>query len=331
MSLAGLLLILLVKRCHCQCRHWLTPEFHFASNRILHGHVFQTKTISSAVICGRDCSMDPQCASFNYDAGSHLCELNNQTRLQSPYAFVEKQESFYFDSNYETSFFSAPDAEKYTSCQMLRNAGYDSAIYTIYPYGIAEGLQVYCDMETDGGGWIVFQRRQDGSVNFTRNWTDYQSGFGNLSGEFWLGNEALRLLTETGQWQLRVDLEDWKGNTAWAEYGEFGVSGDKYTLRVGSFNPTSTAGDALAHHNARHFSTWDQDNDSVGSSNCANKYGGGWWFRKCFVYGCHLNGIYMHCQTPCSQSANGLQWFPWKLNYSLKQSKIKLRETTITA
>ncbi|XP_038065121.1 uncharacterized protein LOC119735488 [Patiria miniata] len=97
MSPAGIFLILLVKSCHAQCRHWLTPEFHFASNRILQGHVFQTKTVSSAVGCGRDCSMDQQCASFNYNASSHLCELNNKTRLQSPCTFVEKQGVFYFE------------------------------------------------------------------------------------------------------------------------------------------------------------------------------------------------------------------------------------------
>ena len=64
-------------------------------------------------------------------------------------------------------------------------------------------------METDKGGWIVLQRRQDGSVDFYRNWTEYQSGFGDLSPEFWLGNDILRNLTESGQWQSMVDMAGW--------------------------------------------------------------------------------------------------------------------------
>jgi len=38
----------------------------------------------------------------------------------------------------------------------------------------------------------VIMRRMNGKVNFYRNWTDYDRGFGNLHGEFWLG-QSLQL------------------------------------------------------------------------------------------------------------------------------------------
>ena len=56
-------------------------------------------------------------------------------------------------------------------------------------------IQVYCDQTTDKGGWTVFQRRTDGSVNFYRDWFNYNVGFGDLANEFWLGNEALFTLS----------------------------------------------------------------------------------------------------------------------------------------
>ena len=93
-------------------------------------------------------------------------------------------------------------------------------------------------MTTDGGGWTVFQRRMDGSVNFYRGWTDYKNGFGNLNGEFWLGLDKINRLSQSGQNVLRVDLGDFDNETRYAFYKTFAVSNEteKYELTVGNYS-----------------------------------------------------------------------------------------------
>ena len=83
----------------------------------------------------------------------------------------------------------------------------------------------------------VFQRRKDGSVNFTRNWTDYRDGFGNPTGEFWLGNEKLRRLTSDGEWMLRVRLKK-NRNATGVVYKDFRIVGHNYILSVGRLDPS---------------------------------------------------------------------------------------------
>ena len=83
----------------------------------------------------------------------------------------------------------------------------------------------------------MFQKRLDGSVDFYRGWDDYKRGFGNLNGEFWLGLDKIHRLTK-GRSKLRVDLEDFDNQTAYAEYDSFGVGDEqsKYKLeRLGQY------------------------------------------------------------------------------------------------
>ena len=102
-----------------------------------------------------------------------------------------------------------------------------------------------CDTTTDGGGWTVFQRRLNGSLDFYRGWESYKNGFGDLNGEFSLGNDNLHRLTAADDVILRVDLEDFDGNTAYAEYTTFKVANeaDKYRILVEGYN--GTAGDSM--------------------------------------------------------------------------------------
>ncbi|PFX33277.1 ficolin-2-like [Stylophora pistillata] len=110
-------------------------------------------------------------------------------------------------------------------------------VYTIIPDDLL-AFRVFCDQTTAGGGWTVFQKRVNGSVDFYRNWTDYKHGFGDLNSEFWLGLDKVYRLTSDKNNTLRVDLEDFEGNTRYAEYEMFGVmdENDKYKLILGSYS-----------------------------------------------------------------------------------------------
>ena len=166
-------------------------------------------------------------------------------------------------------------------------------------------------METVGGGWTVFQRRQNGSLDFYRGWVDYEMGFGELDNEFWLGLSKIHRLTKIDS-SLHVDLEDFNQNTRHAHYDTFSV-GDvstEYVLTVGGYS--GTAGDSLEDLYGMKFSTKDNDND-VSSNHCAQSYQGAWWFGEC--HRSHLNGQYPH----------GVQWPHWP--GPLKFIEMKLRES----
>ena len=175
-------------------------------------------------------------------------------------------------------------------------------------------------METDGGGWTVFQRRVDGSVYFYRGWSDYEQGFGNLTGEFWLGLSKMHRLTKSRYKQLRIDLGDFDGNFRYANYSSFSVgnSTTDYTLSLSGYS--GNAGDSLSTVSGMRFSTKDRDND-VSSGSCAIGYSGAWWYANC--HASNLNGLYLRGSH--ISHADGVEWNTWTGHYySLRFTEMKL-------
>ncbi|XP_030915068.1 tenascin isoform X7 [Geospiza fortis] len=205
--------------------------------------------------------------------------------------------------------------------QALLNGEATSGLYTIYLNGDkAQPLQVFCDMGEDGGGWIVFLRRQNGKQDFYKNWNTYVAGFGDPKEEFWIGLENLHKITSQGQYELRVDLRD-KGDTAYAVYERFSVGDAKsrYRLRVDGYS--GTAGDSMTYHNGRSFSTFDKDHDSA-ITNCALSYKGAFWYKNC--HRVNLMGRYGD-----NSHSQGVNWFHWKGHeYSIQFAEMKLRPSS---
>ncbi|KAJ8263371.1 hypothetical protein COCON_G00158280 [Conger conger] len=202
--------------------------------------------------------------------------------------------------------------------QALLNGETTSGIYTIFLGGDeSQPIQVYCDMTTDGGGWIVFVRRQSGKLEFFRNWRNYTAGFGDMNDEFWLGLTSLHKITASGQYELRVDLRD-KGETAYAQYERFTVSEprSRYKVHVGGYS--GTAGDSMTYHHGRPFSTYDHDND-IAVTNCALSYKGAFWYKNC--HRVNIMGRYGD-----NSHSKGVNWFHWKGHeHSIEFAEMKLR------
>ncbi|KAM9081990.1 tenascin isoform 1-T1 [Megaptera novaeangliae] len=202
--------------------------------------------------------------------------------------------------------------------QTMLNGDTTSGVYTIYLNNDkTQKQEVFCDMTSDGGGWIVFLRRKNGREDFYRNWKAYTAGFGDLREEFWLGLDTLNKITAQGQYELRVDLRD-HGQSAYAVYDKFSV-GDartRYRLKVEGYS--GTAGDSMAYHNGRSFSTFDKDTDSA-ITNCALSYKGAFWYKNC--HRVNLMGRYGD-----RSHSQGVNWFHWKGHeYSIQFAEMKLR------
>ena len=212
------------------------------------------------------------------------------------------------------------------SCLQKRFPQFPSGRFAIALSGIGV-IPVYCDMETDGGGWTVFQRRKDGSVDFNRGWNEYERGFGDVEGDYWLGLTSLHQLLQLNEAnELRIDLKDYSGNSAYAKYSSVNVgdSNSKYTLSVSGYS--GTAGDSIAaaghsggNANEMKFSTNDQDNDNNSGMHCAAYWKGGWWFNSC--HRTFLNGLYKN-----GYGGNHIVWYAWKKWSSLSFSEMKFRQ-----
>ena len=187
-------------------------------------------------------------------------------------------------------------------------------------------VRAYCHNATDGGQkWTVIQRRQGpGKVKFNRNWVAYRDGFGDLTGEHWLGLENMYLLTSfTGRYfDLRVDMEDFLGKTAYALYRYFQISsaGDGYKLLNASF-VGGPARDGLKMYIGSKFSTYDNDSDNWTNNNCARIRKGGWWYYECGD--ANLNGVYRNFR---ALGSDGIWWRLWKYRReSLRKVQILIR------
>ena len=206
-----------------------------------------------------------------------------------------------------------------------------TGIYYISP-GIGRSqpsVRVFCDMETDGGKWTVFQRRDDTKPrqDFNLGWDNYKQGFGELTGEFWWGLNYLWQMTsvQDRRYQLRIDLGYSDGSKGYVVYQGFRISPEEDGFRLSISNYTGDAGDSLRVSVDSMFTTTDRDQDDWHDGNCADRHKGGWWYGGSSFYcsvNSNLNGGYTKER---ASGRIGIMWWTWNSTDFMKKTEMKIR------
>ncbi|GBO04419.1 Techylectin-5A [Araneus ventricosus] len=208
--------------------------------------------------------------------------------------------------------------------EVLENGQKKSGVYKIWPRNrVMDGrsVQVYCDMDTDGGGWTVIQRRTESpnQTDFYRDWKSYKHGFGDIREEFWIGNDIIFALTNQGQYSLRFDMKNVSRESRFAVYSPFWIEDEEagYTMHIGDYD--GTAGDGIRDADNTKFSTKDKRND-VADHVCTEEKRGGWWYRNCSRS--NPNGVHVPGGEDDKKLVN---WYPWTNYDGLLAIEMKIR------
>jgi len=199
-----------------------------------------------------------------------------------------KEDKFYCDCRY-----LLPQRD----CKKFRDQGYQlNGVYNVNSQS-DKVVSVYCDMNTDGGGWTVIQRRVDGKTDFFRNWDHYKNGFGDLHYNMWAGNEIIHAVTKQGApfgSDLCIELTDFQKKKRFAKYKHFNVANEtlNYAMQAGRYDGNAgESGWGMAFHSGAPFSTYNRNNNGAGSINCGQTRQSGWWYtQRCGTV--NLNGRY---------------------------------------
>ncbi|CAD6185210.1 unnamed protein product [Caenorhabditis auriculariae] len=205
-----------------------------------------------------------------------------------------------------------------------------SGVYIINPPYSVNGLppfsnySVYCDMDTDGGGFTLMSF-DDGNANVNKSYQQYVNGFGDPSTQkLWLGLDLIHGMTILEPHTLRLTLHRCANNgfpakTTDCTYGSFKVLGPETQYSVvipkactGSESVANYYQDGWARWTLSgigpKFSAYDQENskDFLCSKTFQNT---GFWFDTTIRCGsANLNGVRFSCDNIPSTYESYLSW-----------------------
>ncbi|XP_045215516.2 techylectin-5A-like [Mercenaria mercenaria] len=284
---------------------------------------FESKA-QDPVACGKMCHLNNACESFHYQPETHQCFGCRYKRYDAP--------PLRDDEKRTRSMYFTPVENFPSDCKdiLQNNIHAKTGVHEIKLWKSRKTLNVFCDMDTAGGGWTVFQNRFDGAINFNENFTAYETGFGELEGEFWLGLRYVQEIADQSATEIRLDLSDGFGREGYEAFQDFRLSETfLYTLHIrkesrsfsGGREQFEEASTGFASNNGYYFAA----RDRLKYQYCVDGAESGWWHVADGCGGVDLNAHYLNPGTPLNESTQGFKHFGFAGRYSLRASKMMIR------
>ncbi|CAH1777537.1 unnamed protein product [Owenia fusiformis] len=292
------------------------------------GYILESMMVDSLAKCSILCEANDECYSFNFELGStsglSQCDLVSCNADQNKPVLPSNAPLIYYGQvsggaplcdaclhvmcqNGTSCVETGPFRSNFTCLPIIdEDCGAIPTFTGPRDIQSTDGrvVRAYCDQ-----GWTYIMKRFDGSQDFFRSWVEYQQGFGEPYNEHFIGLDNLASILKQRGYKVRFDLTTWPtvptSQTGFAEYSVFNMAdeSDKYRLNISGYS--GTAGDSMAYHNGKQFSTYDQDNNG---NDCANTYKGAWWYRGC--HRANLFGQYTNGEN-CPNYATCMTWRYW--------------------
>ena len=253
--------------------HQVSPVFHELSHNAIPTHKpFQTFSTPYKEQCISFCQSVHRCLSFTVK------------QITSPKSQFECQ--FYNTRIRLTDLTTSPGTQFYIDvrdCQDWFDVGATSSgIYEINWLGHYP-RRIRCHMEEGDGGWLVFQRRfYPFKLKFLQNWQLFKDSFGDLTKEFWLGNDLIHEKTASENHDILIRAKLTTRQIILSRYNRFTVANESQSYQmhfgvlVNGIHSLANLTMLRRNLNGSRFHTPDQDNDK----GCAERHGS-FWHNAC--------------------------------------------------
>ncbi|XP_041374123.1 angiopoietin-4-like [Gigantopelta aegis] len=296
--------------------------------------VFQSFPVTSRIRCADICSATSTCKAFSMSTdGTRTCSLHKEPSTVVTCTSAEKyfhklsespclNEGVYNSSTDTCQCFNGYIGSRCEKIMQDCTEGFRSGINTdkdvfwIFPKLAPAPFKVECWMQTRRV--TIIQHQRYGNVSFVRSWAEYKSGFGQILGDHWLGNDHVFHVTNSRPQELAMTLQATNSPLTLARYHvyeNFRISdeSDQYRLNFTSERSINNLGDCLTSLKNAPFSTIDVNN----ADTCASDFNAGWWFATDTCSACNLNGFLHRELFYWSNVVSHTHWTPMPNNFGV--------------